>query len=53
MAALSPDTNTRNSSDTHEFIFIGAGYAVLTAAGELMLARANVLVFEARDRIGG
>jgi len=37
----------------YDVIMVGAGYAGLTAAHELIKASKNVLILEARDRIGG
>lgn len=41
------------STTTYDALIIGAGYAGLTAAYALRKARKNVLVLEARDRVGG
>ena len=37
----------------YDYIVIGAGYAGLTAARKLIQANKNVLLLEARDRVGG
>lgn len=42
-----------NDVTYYDAIVVGAGYAGLTAAHELIRAGRNVLVLEARDRIGG
>jgi monoamine oxidase len=42
-----------DSSTLPDVIIIGAGYAGLTATHELLKAGKNVLVLEARDRVGG
>ncbi|MEV6228347.1 FAD-dependent oxidoreductase [Saccharopolyspora shandongensis] len=39
--------------DRYDVVVIGAGFAGLTAARELREAGKDVLVLEARDRIGG
>ena len=38
---------------SYDVIVIGAGYAGLTATHELLKAQKNVLLIEARDRVGG
>lgn len=43
----------RDSSLVYDVIVIGAGYAGLTATHELCKAGKNVLLLEARDRVGG
>jgi monoamine oxidase len=45
-----PATPGRRDADV---VVVGAGLAGLTAARELVAARRNVLVIEARDRVGG
>jgi monoamine oxidase len=40
-------------TDLHDVIVIGAGYAGLTATRNLLQADKNVLLLEARDRVGG
>ena len=42
-----------DSSAVYDVIVVGAGYAGLTATRELIKAKKNVLLLEARDRIGG
>jgi len=42
-----------NDKDTADVIVIGAGFAGLTAARELVKAGRSVIVIEARDRVGG
>ena len=37
----------------YDFIVIGAGYAGLTATRQLLAANKNVILLEARDRVGG
>jgi monoamine oxidase len=39
--------------NTHDIVVVGAGYAGLTAARMLVQAQKNVLLLEARDRVGG
>ncbi|RYP09168.1 hypothetical protein DL764_001439 [Monosporascus ibericus] len=41
------------SDKVHDVVIIGAGYAGLTAARDLTVAGLDVLLLEARDRIGG
>ena len=42
-----------DSSTAYDVIVVGAGYAGLTATRELLKAEKNVLLLEARDRVGG
>ncbi len=42
-----------DSTTTYDVIIIGAGYAGLTAMHEFRKAQENVLLLEARDRVGG
>ncbi|GAB4015665.1 flavin monoamine oxidase family protein [Spirosoma koreense] len=42
-----------NHNSTYDILVIGAGYAGLTALHELRKAKKNVLLLEARDRVGG
>jgi monoamine oxidase len=42
-----------NDNTVYDVIVIGCGIAGMTAAQNLMKSGANVLVIEARDRIGG
>lgn len=57
LAAVSPPSNVQtrspDSSNIFDVIVIGAGYAGLTAARDLTVSGCNVLLLEARDRIGG
>lgn len=47
-------SNTSNIKDRYDVIVIGAGFASLTAARDLAAQNnLNVLLLEARDRIGG
>lgn len=47
-------SNTSNIKDRYDVIVIGAGFAGLTAARDLAAQNnLNVLLLEARDRIGG
>ncbi|KAI8722818.1 Amine oxidase [Fusarium sp. LHS14.1] len=50
---IQPPTSIRNSCGVYDCIVIGAGFAGLTAARDLALAKRKVLLIEARDRIGG
>ena len=43
----------RNQRDVRQHLVVGAGFAGLAAADELRRAGAEVLVLEARDRVGG
>lgn len=52
LGLIQPSTHfTRNK--TYDVIVIGGGYAGLTTCRDLALAGNNVLLLEARDRIGG
>ena len=42
-----------NATTPYDVIVVGAGYAGLTATRELLKADKNVLLLEARDRVGG
>lgn len=53
LGAINPTSNIQESNDIYDVIVVGAGYAGLTAARDLTLAGAKVLLLEARDRIGG
>lgn len=53
VAAINPPTSNRGSHDFYDVIVIGSGYAGLTAARDLAVAGASVMLLEARDRIGG
>lgn len=53
IAAINPSTRIESSNDSYDAIVIGSGYAGLTAARDLTLAGASVMLLEARDRIGG
>lgn len=53
IAAISPPTSLGPNTDSFDAIVIGSGYAGLTAARDLTLAGASVMLLEARDRIGG
>lgn len=57
LAAISPATNIQGdsseSSQIFDVIVIGAGYTGLTAVRDLTTSGHNVLLVEARDRIGG
>lgn len=51
--AVVHSTEDEHLRDSYDVVVIGAGYAGLIAARDLSLAGANVLLLEARDRIGG
>lgn len=53
IAAISPTTSLQPGIDSFDAIVIGSGYTGLTAARDLTLAGASVMLLEARDRIGG
>jgi len=46
-------TNVQAKNNVYDTIIIGAGYTGLTAARDLTNSGLNVLLLEARDRIGG
>lgn len=53
---IKPETNLKpktRSEDVYSIAIIGAGYAGLTAARDLTSIGQQVLLLEARDRIGG
>ncbi|KAL4999427.1 FAD/NAD(P)-binding domain-containing protein [Aspergillus recurvatus] len=53
-ATILPRANIRASnSDVFDVVVLGAGYAGLTACGDLTVAGCKVLLLEARDRLGG
>ena len=52
VGVIQPRSN-RTSGKVHDVVIIGAGYAGLTAARDLSIAGQDVLLLEARDRIGG
>ncbi|RYP49805.1 hypothetical protein DL769_011040 [Monosporascus sp. CRB-8-3] len=52
IGVIRPASN-RVSHKVHDVVIIGAGYAGLTAARDLTVAGLDVLLLEARDRIGG
>ncbi|CAI6088525.1 unnamed protein product [Clonostachys chloroleuca] len=52
--AINPPTNVGGKrSRVYDVIVVGAGYSGLTACRDLCIAGFNVLLLEARDRIGG
>lgn len=53
IAAISPTTSLEPNIDSFDAIVIGSGYAGLTAARDLTVAGAKVMLLEAPDRIGG
>lgn len=54
VGVVEPETNVSQSSPkSYDVIVIGAGYAGLTATRDLTTTGHNVLLLEARDRIGG
>lgn len=52
ISVIRPLSN-RSSSKVHDVIVLGAGYTGLTALRDLAVAGHDVLLVEARDRIGG
>ncbi|KAM0425582.1 hypothetical protein ACHAPT_009113 [Fusarium lateritium] len=53
-SAITPRRNIPASvSDVFDVVVLGAGYAGLTACRDLTLSGYNVLLLEARDRLGG
>lgn len=52
IGVVKPSTNL-SSEKVHDVIVIGAGYCGLTASRDLSVAGRQVLLLEARDRIGG
>lgn len=50
---IKPDSNIQSSQRVYDVVIIGAGYIGLTAARDLTISGHNVLLLEARDRIGG
>ena len=53
LARMSTTVNDRSTSGTMRIIVIGAGFSGLSAAYKLHSEGADVLVLEARDRVGG
>ncbi|RHZ52627.1 flavin monoamine oxidase family protein [Aspergillus thermomutatus] len=53
IGVISPCSNIKDSNRTWDVIVVGAGYCGLTAARDAAIAGLNVLLIEARDRIGG
>jgi monoamine oxidase len=52
-ATVHPSIHFHDDQGSYDTIVIGAGYAGLSALRDLTLAGFNVLLLEARDRIGG
>ncbi|KAL6245738.1 hypothetical protein RBB50_006891 [Rhinocladiella similis] len=52
-SVIQPETNTQPNNNVYDTIIIGAGYTGLTAARDLTTSGLDVLLLEARDRIGG
>ncbi|KAH7015935.1 hypothetical protein EDB80DRAFT_833171 [Ilyonectria destructans] len=52
-AVISPSRSVSSATKTYDTIIIGAGYAGLAAARDLALLNHDVLLIEARDRVGG
>ncbi|EXK26216.1 hypothetical protein FOMG_17186 [Fusarium oxysporum f. sp. melonis 26406] len=52
-AVVSPSQHQLSSTQVYDAIIVGAGYAGLIAARDLVLQKIRVLLLEARDRIGG
>lgn len=53
LGVIKPATNVNSSQQVYDVIVVGAGYAGLTAARNAARTGLNVLLLEARDRIGG
>nr|KMM71003.1 amine oxidase [Coccidioides posadasii RMSCC 3488] len=53
LAAIRPETNVGSPRQVYDVIVVGAGYAGLTAARNAAREGLNILLLEARDRIGG
>jgi phytoene dehydrogenase-like protein len=53
LGAIHPTTNIKSDRTLYDVIVIGAGYTGLTAARDLATTGHEVLLVEARDRIGG
>jgi monoamine oxidase len=53
LGAIHPATHVKGNQFLYDVIVIGAGYTGLTAARDLTTTGHEVLLVEARDRIGG
>ncbi|KAF2649368.1 amine oxidase [Lophiostoma macrostomum CBS 122681] len=53
IGAISPKSNIKSDATIYDVIVVGAGYCGLTAAREAAIGGLQVLLVEARDRIGG
>ena len=53
LGVIKPESNISSGQHVYDVIVIGAGYAGLTAARNAAKSGLNVLLLEARDRIGG
>ncbi|KAH7074836.1 hypothetical protein BKA63DRAFT_322529 [Paraphoma chrysanthemicola] len=53
LGVITPKTNITSTQVEYDVVVIGAGYCGLTAARNCALEGLNVLLLEARDRIGG
>lgn len=53
LGVITPCTNVSSSDASYDVIVVGAGYCGLTAARNAAIEGLNVLLLEARDRIGG
>ncbi|KAF9885315.1 hypothetical protein FE257_013032 [Aspergillus nanangensis] len=50
---ISPPEKRSSTSKVYDVVVVGAGYAGLAAARDLITSKQSVLLLEARDRVGG
>ncbi|KAL1636024.1 hypothetical protein SLS56_001376 [Neofusicoccum ribis] len=53
IGVITPSTNVSSADALYDAVVVGAGYCGLTAARDATVSGLNVLLLEARDRIGG